>query len=318
MSADTLSGREIQGMYYERLEQDTGADWVPMVSNYFESDQESEEYRWLFQAPMMRQWVGGRHVKELASAGITIENLDFEATLDFSDKDLRRDKTGQSRVRIEEMADRTNSHWAKLLTDQINLGETVVGYDGEFFFDTDHQEGNSGTLSNKLQVSISGIGVPADERGTTTNPTADTMEAAIRLGVQQMYGFKDDTGEPINETASSFLCMTPVGLWSPGIAAVTVPSLSSGRTNTLAANPDLSIVSRANARLNYTNKFVLFRTDGSVRPLIRQEEVPPESSFLGRDSEYFHNNRRQQFGIYASRNVGFGRWQHACQVELVA
>lgn len=318
MSADTLSTREIMGMYYERLEQDTGAAWIEAITNYFTSDQASEEYRWLAQAPMMREWIGGRHVKELASQGITIENLDFEATLDFSDKDLRRDKTPQTQVRINEVADRTNAHWAKLLTTQIELGETVTGYDGQFFFDTDHSEGSSGSQSNDISVSIAAIGVPSDERGTTTNPTADTMEAAIRQGIQQMYGFKDEEGEPLNELASNFLVMVPPSLWSPSLAAVTVSNLSAGRSNVLAQNGEINVRTVANARLTWTDKFALFRTDGSVRPLIRQEEVPPETSMLGPDSEYFHNNRRQQFGVYASRNVGFGRWQHSCLVTLAS
>lgn len=318
MSLDTLGTREIIGMYYERLAQDPGADWIAAISNYFESDQASEEYRWLAQVPMMREWIGGRHAKELASQGVTIENVDFEATLTFREHDLTRDKTGQAQVRIGELVQRTQAHWAKLLATQILSGTTVTGYDGQFYFDTDHSEGDSGTQSNSISVDISALPIPSDQQGSITAPSAEVMEAAIKLGIQEMAGFLDEEGEPLNETASNYLALVPTPFWTPSLAAVTLPNLSQGRSNLLANNGEMTVQTRTTPRLNaWTDKFALFRTDGAVRPMIRQEEVGVEASMLGRESEYFFDNRRMKFGVYSRRNVGFGRWQHACLVTLI-
>ena len=107
MSLSELSSRAIIGRYYKRLNQKSGMAWVEAVSNYFTSDQEQETYKWLGQVPVMRNWVGGRQAKGFTTNGLTIENKHFEATLEIPLVDLRRDKTGQIEVRINELADRT-------------------------------------------------------------------------------------------------------------------------------------------------------------------------------------------------------------------
>ena len=105
MSASALSSRAIIGSFYRRLKQDTGMKWVAAISNYFQSDQDSETYNWLGQVPVMREWAGGRQAKGFTTNGLTIENKHFEATLEISTKDIRRDKTGQIKIRINELAE---------------------------------------------------------------------------------------------------------------------------------------------------------------------------------------------------------------------
>ena len=142
--------------------------WVDPVSMLFTSDQASETYAWLGQSPAMREWIGGREAKGFRENGITIANKKYEATLEIPLDWMRRDKTGQIQVRIDEMAQRANAHWAKLLTALIEAGEAATlgtCYDGQYFFDTDHSEGDSGTQSNDISVDIT----------TTTAPTAAEM-----------------------------------------------------------------------------------------------------------------------------------------------
>ena len=93
MSASALSSRAIIGSFYRRLKQNSGLKWVEAISNYFQSDQDSETYNWLGQVPVMREWAGGRQAKGFTTNGLTIENKHFEATLEVPVKDLRRDKT---------------------------------------------------------------------------------------------------------------------------------------------------------------------------------------------------------------------------------
>lgn len=140
MGASTLSSRAIIGRYYQRLEQNPGLEWINALSNYFTSDQESETYRWLGQVPAMREWVGGRQAKGFRDNGITIENKHFEATLELLVRELKRDKTGQVMVRVDELADRTNAHWSKLLSDLVANADNR----GRFFL-TRTQEKRHGT-----------------------------------------------------------------------------------------------------------------------------------------------------------------------------
>ena len=309
MSAASLSSRAIIGEFYNTLEQNTGAVWVPGTSMLVTSDQESETYKWLGMAPDMREWVGGRVAKGFRDNGITIVNKTFEATLEVLLDEIRRDKTGQVMVRVRELAGRTNAHWAKLLSTLIIAGEAAVCYDGQYFFDTDHAEGDSGTQSNDIDSNI----------GTTTAPTAAEMETSILKAVEAIIGFKDDQGEPMNEEATSFLVMVPVPFMSAAAAALKNPVITDGsgsRTNTITNLGGFSFELAVNPRLTWTTKFATFRTDGMTKPFIRQEEEGVTVSAIAEGSELEFRENKHHYGVKAIRNVGYGYWQHACLTTM--
>jgi len=309
MGAGELSSRAIIGEFYARLQQKVGAEWVDPLSMLFQSDQASEEYKWLGMAPVMREWIGGRSAKGFRENGIEIKNLDFEATMEVLIKELKRDKTGQILVRIREMADRTNAHWAKLLSTLIINGESNTCYDGQYFFDTDHSEGDSGAQDNDLSIDISEL--PCNQHGSTTAPSPEEMELSILQIIQAILGFKDDQGEPMNEGAKSFIVMVPVPFMSAALAAINNPVLTSGRTNTIAT-ADFEIKPVVNTRLTWTTKLAVFRADGNVKPFIRQEEELVKLDAIAEGSELEFNEKKHRYGVSASRNVGYGYWQHAC------
>lgn len=315
MGATTLSSRAIIGRYYQRLEQNPGLQWVGAVSNLFTSDQESETYKWLGQVPVMREWIGGRNAKGFRENGITIENKHFEATLEVLTRELRRDKTGQVMVRVDELADRTNAHWAKLLSELIENGESTVAYDGQYFFDTDHAEGDSGTQSNKLSIDISTL--PTEVHGSTTVPSVEEMQLAILQMIQQIYALKDDQGEPINENARQFLVMVPTAMWNIAKAATAAPVITHGQTNIVQVMDEVQLSVTQNPRLSWTDKLAVFRTDGAVKPLIRQEEEPVMLKAIAEGSELEFNEDKHQYGVDTWRNAGYGFWQQACLAQLI-
>lgn len=309
MSAASLSSRAIIGEFYNTLEQNTGALWVPGTSMLVQSNQESETYKWLGMAPAMREWVGGRLAKGFRDNGITITNKTFEATLEVLLDELRRDKTGQVMVRVRELAERTNAHWAKLLSTLIIAGESATCYDGQYFFDTDHAEGDSGTQSNDISYNA----------GTTTAPTASEMESAILENVQKLLSFKDDQGEPMNEEARSFLVMVPVPFMAAAAAALKNPVITDSvgsRTNTITSLGGFTFELAVNPRLTWTEKFAVFRTDGQTKAFIRQEEEGVTVSAIAEGSELEFKENKHLYGVKAIRNVGYGYWQHACLTTL--
>jgi phage major head subunit gpT-like protein len=312
-----ITSRAIIGMFYKRLEQDLGQSWAGRISMPMNSDQEAETYAWLGQAPQMREWVGGRHAKGLRENGLTITNKKFEATLEIPKEWLERDKTGQIRVRINEMATRANSHWAKLLSQLIVNAESAVCYDGQYFFDTDHSEGDSGAQSNDISVDISALPVAA--HGSTTAPSPGELQQCILQGAQKILGFLDDQGEPMNENARQFLVMVPLSLWIPALTAVGVPMLDNGNANVLmsASMDGFSFTIASNARLSaWTDKLAVFRTDSDVSAFIRQEEKPISMKAKAEGSEHEFDTDTHQYGIDARRNVGYGYWQNACLVTM--
>jgi phage major head subunit gpT-like protein len=317
MDQSLLSSRAIMGMYFARLETDPGLAWLNGVSNLFTSDQASETYNFLGQSPAMREWIGGRHAKGFSGQGITIVNKHYEATIEVSKRDARRDKTPQIQARIEEFADRAVTHWASLVSTAILAAPSTVCYDGQFYFDTDHSEGASGTQSNDISVDISALpGAGTDN--TPSAPNITQMQLAIFAGIKSILSFKDDRGEPMNENARRFLVMVPVGLYDKAVAAV-----SAIVTGALMQNFNPSVLAglvvdvQMNARLTWTDSFAVFRTDSPIKGLIRQTEQEAELKAKAEGSEFEFDNDAWQFGIDAWRGVGYGYWQRACYVTMV-
>jgi phage major head subunit gpT-like protein len=308
MSGQSLSSRAIIGSFYHALEQNVGAAWIDPISMQFQSNQESESYKWLGMSPMMREWVGGRQAKGFRENGVIIANKKFEATLEIPVDWIRRDKTGQIMVRVNDLARRANAHWASLLSALIIAGEAAVCYDGEYYFDTDHVEGDSGTQSNDISY----------DAVSTTAPTAAEMQTAILNSIQAIYGFKDDQGQPLNEDASSFLVMVPVPFLQAAGQALGAQVISS-TSNLITATGNLggfSVNLAVNPRLSWTTKFATFRTDGDVSAFIRQEEEPISVAAIAEGSELEFTDDVHQYGIKAMRNVGYGYWQKACLTTL--
>lgn len=315
---DKITSRQVVGWYYQELAALDGMGWINLISNYFESSQAVETYPWLGATPAMREWIGGRNAKGLKENFLEIRNKLYEATLEILVADMRRDKTGQIRARVEEFAGRGNTHWASLLSALILVADATVCYDGHYFFDTDHSEGKSGTQSNLLSVDISEL--PVVVAGSITNPSVEEMQLAIIQAIVAIAGFKDDQGEPMNEMAQQFLVMTPMSLWNTGLNAVATP-VQVGASQTAMEgikqqNFNIQVV--PNVRLSsWTSSFSVFRADGKVKPLIRQAETEIELAVKAEGSEFEFDHKAHQYGVDSSRGVGLGMWQGACKVTLI-
>lgn len=317
MGIQKITERQVIGWFYMALAQALGLLWIDKLSNYFPSDQSSEEYAWLGMSPVLQEWVGGRNAKGFRESGIEIKNKHFEATLEILVRDLRRDKTGQIKARIMEMAKRTNTHWASLLSTLILNGASTVCYDGQYFFDTDHQEGESGVQSNDISVDISAL--PASVHGVVTLPSVEEMQLTIVKGITQIVGFKDDQGEPMNEDASDFLVKVPLSLMNVAKQAVATPiQVDASQTALEALKQDFNINVAANPRLSaWTDQFSVFRTDSHIKSFIRQEETKVLLKVKGEGSEFEFDNDAHQYGVDTWRNVGYGYWQNSCLVKMI-
>lgn len=315
MDQSILSSRAIMGMYFTRIEEQTGAGWIDQVSNLFSSDQSSETYNFLGHTPRMREWLGNRQAKGFSGQGVTILNTHYEATIEVRKKDARRDKTAQIRARMAELGDEGENHWETLVTTLLLNGPSTTCYDGQFYFDTDHVEGDSGTQDNDITVDISAL--PGAVHGTTTAPSVEEMQQAILKGIAQILSFKDDKGRPMNPRAREFVVLVPVGLYLPAVAAVSTIATAALQQN---LNPNIIAGMRVNVQmvplLTWTDSFAVFRTDSPIKGLIRQTEQAVELKAKAEGSEFEFDNDAWQFGIDAWRGVGYGYWQRSCYVTL--
>jgi len=315
MDQQQLSSRAIAGFYFARLELDPGMAWLDGISNLFGSDQASERYEFLGQSPGMREWIGGRHAKGFSGNGITILNRHYESTIEVRNTDRRRDKTGQVQARINEWTDRAQTHWASLVSALLLAAPSTVCYDGQYFFDTDHSEGSSGSQSNDITVDISAL--PAAVHGVVTAPSVEEMQQAILAGITKILSFLDNQGEPMNENARRFLVTVPTALYTIAVAATSTLVTAALQQN---LNPNivagLTVDVQMNPRLTWTDSFAVFRTDSPIKAFIRQSEMETELKVLGEGSDYEFENDAIQLGIDNWRGAGYGYWQRGCYVTM--
>jgi hypothetical protein len=111
--------------------------------------------------------------------------------------------------------------------------------------------------------------------------------------------------------------LVPASLYLTALAATSVLTTAALQQNfnpNLIANMNIDV--QMNARLTWTTKFAVFRTDSPIKGLIRQSEQDVELKAKAEGSEFEFDNDAWQFGIDAWRNVGYGYWQRACLVTM--
>ena len=303
---EKITARAVIAMMLSRMETGSSA-WVNDLAAKVNSNQATEDYGFLGTAPALREFIGGRSLKEIKENSFSITNKDYENSVRFRTKDMRRDKTGMIRMRIDDLTDRVNDHPASLLSTLIMNGESTPCYDGQYFFDTDHSDGKSGSLSNDVGYTVT----------SATAPTSDEMAEAVLGAIQAMYGFKDDQGEPVNQNARRFGVMVPVPFMGATLKAVKALLGSGGASATIPAlSGDFEIVPVVNPRLTWTTKFATFRLDSNAKPFILQQEGAPGILALGEGSEYEQLHKEQIYGWDWSGNVGYGMWQGAVLTTL--
>lgn len=324
---DLIGINGIKGFYFSSLDQITRASWLNSIVNEFESNQDTETYAGLTNVPQLREWIGGKQVNSFTEQSIKISNKDWESTISITNKDRRRDKTGQVMARMGELAERSAAHTLKLLSSLINVGTgtTLAScYDGQPLFSASHKVGAQ-ALNNITAVTLSGLPVgTAVGYGTASQPSPAAAALCIQYGIQNMYAFVDDKGEPVNEMATDFVIMAAPSIAGTLQAAIGMPFLGIGLSNPLpdTAAPDGSTIKREvvmNPRLigsAWQTQFAIFRKSAPFRPLISQLELPPTMKALAEGSDYEFDNNAVKFSVEKSGNVGLGRFDQAMLVQM--
>ncbi|AEB10037.1 Mu-like prophage major head subunit gpT family protein [Desulfobacca acetoxidans] len=106
------------------------------------------DYKFMLQFPMLREWIGDRQVRNLAAAHFQIENKDYEATVELDRNDMEDDTIGIYNPVISELGRAAKQHPDLLIATLLANGHTTPCYDGKNFFATDHPGGPEGTQSN--------------------------------------------------------------------------------------------------------------------------------------------------------------------------
>jgi phage major head subunit gpT-like protein len=314
----SLDSRDLIADFYPRLESTMESLWSARISIELPSDREVEQLGWLGQVPTMKRWVGGRTEDYLNKYTLTVRNYEYEVTLPISVPDLRRDKTGQIRRRIDDLAVRTATHWNTLIGTWITNGAgstNALAYDGQFFFDVDHNESGTNQTNN-----LTATEVPAADVATTSTLTTTEAANIVTQTLAYMMSMTDDKGEPINQSPTEVLILcTKVGHYNgrEDGARAEQPGHRLGQQQP-AAGVDDGVHDQRAVRADVADHgggraLLLLRhpTMGST-PLIRTSEVGVQTELL---DDTFKSNR-WVFGVQATRGVAYGMWQKAAKVTL--
>ncbi len=296
--------RDLTFMFHEAAEAAT--PFHPLLAMMIKSNSSDEKYGWLGASPGMREWLGPREFKQLRAADYTLANKHWESSQEFEKIDVDDDRTGGFRNRIANLATEATYHPDELLLDVITTAHTKPCYDGQFFFDTDHQWGDSGTQSNDLSSSAV----------LPSNPTSVEFKDSFHEALINMLGLKNDQGKhfirPTVGKLGDLVCLVPLNMYTQATKAFT-PLLAvegdGAHSNFQLETPTIIPVQRMPAGATWH----LYHTGGSLKPYIFQAREPLKFNMKGADDIEFKVLKAMTEARY---NIGFGAWFSAARVTF--
>ncbi|MBH2032397.1 MAG: Mu-like prophage major head subunit gpT family protein [Pseudomonadales bacterium] len=250
------------------------------------------DYSWLSNFPKMRRWIGAKVVKALEAYKYVVANEDFEATVEVDRNHIEDDQLGIYLPQAQMAGFSAAQLPDELVYEAVNGGFTKLCYDGQYFFDTDHQVGN-GSVSNKITVALS-------------NATLAAAQAGYGLARTSMKKFKDEEGRSLNITPTVLL--VGPALEDTARALLTNDKLADDKPNPYKGTAELVV----DGRIESDTAWFLLDTSKPVKPFVYQPRKKPEFvSQTNPDAEDVFNLKKYKFGAEARAAAGYGFWQLA-------
>lgn len=269
-----------------------------LLATEVDSNTAEESYNWLGTVPKMREWLGERVMQGLSAHTYTIKNKHYEATLEVDRDTIEDDRLGIIRPRLQQLALEAARFQDELAITTLAAGASNLTYDGQYFFDTDHAEADSGTQSNKL---------------TGTGVTLTALRTDYEAARAAMLQFKDGHGRPMSIQPTHVLAPPALEgafrqLLNSEIYIAASGGVAAGVSNVWRGTADLII----SPYLTDANDWYLLSLNQPVKPLIFQNRRAIEFVALDNpNDEQAFLRRRFYYGVDGRFNVGYAMWQFA-------
>ena len=279
--------------------------FYPNLCTVVPSNGADEKYSWLGSMPGMREWLGPRKFKQLEGADYTLVNKHWESSLEILKTDIDDDRVGMLGNLASQLGIEAAYHPDELMIDVMTAAESAACFDGQYFFDTDHSWGDSGTQSNDLTSAAA----------TGTTPTEAEFRTALHAALKAMLGFKRDNGKPymrprIGRLRDLVVCV-PLSMYDIATKALTqavVVEGGAGVSNFLL--DDFQLLPLATFP---DTRFDLYHVGDMLKPYVFQARQPLRVQSKGGDDIEFKEVKVMTEARY---NIGYLAWWKAVRTTF--
>lgn len=124
------------------------------------STSDAENYGWMKDLPGMREWVGQRVYNNLEAAGAQLRNKTWEHTIAVKRDHIEDDKLGIYANLFSIQGELVARHPDDLVWGLLAQGFATKGFDGQYFFDSDHLSHNRSGVETSWSNTQGGSSAP--------------------------------------------------------------------------------------------------------------------------------------------------------------
>lgn len=259
------------------------------ITTIIESNSEVEEMVGLGTVPTWRKWVDERRAGGFKEYKYNIKNLPFEHTISLDKRLMQFDKTGQIKLKATSAGAAFEKWISKKAWNTLRAGASIICYDGQYFFDTDHNWSGTNQSNYKGCSALDATNL-GEIRAAMMNFTDEqgqplgVMPNLLVVGPDNEQAAWELTKSQYNTGAASFK-----GNFFQGLEYIVVPWITGSST---------------------ANEFYLIDTSMvGVKPVIHTRVTPnPEITAQEGDSYAGFNRNEYQYGAYYDGGFGLGDW----------
>lgn len=157
------------------------------------STSQTEQYGWLASVPSIREWVGDRHLGNLAQYALQVGNKKFEATVHLLRDEIEDDSYAMKVPMATALGEEVERHKNEMVFKLLGHGFTSLAYDGQPFFNANHPVTNAAggtTLLSNLQAGAGSPWYLMDLSSSVYRPIV--FQTRREFALREMLGEQDE------------------------------------------------------------------------------------------------------------------------------
>lgn len=292
---------------FQQIYESTPIHW-PEVATEIPSGTETEYHAWLQVQPDLNEWLGDRYIANLVANSYALTNKTFQGAFAVPRSKFEDDQygifTSQS---VKNLGEAAKVYPDKQIAAALVAGTTAIGYDGQAIFSASHPV-------------VPGL------TGSATQSNLITSNALTLTGLQtaraQGNSFLNEAGYPFEldfshlivppslETAAKQLAdsefLAPSGATVGLQAGTLATAVGAVATNPFKGKLKVTVLPRL-SNTDTTNAWYLADTGRAIKPLIWQNRMAPEFTYLNKpDDPNVFMQDKYVYGVRARGVAGYG------------